>query len=66
MKKRNLFMSFTLMCGFFCIAFTFNNNEIHWLWADLKPVAIILAIATIIFGIFWYKSSRKLKPECKN
>ncbi|MEO8760714.1 MAG: hypothetical protein ABI388_05805, partial [Bacteroidia bacterium] len=61
MKKRNLFMSFTLMCGFLCLAFTFNNKGIYWLWADNKPVAISLVIATIIFGVFWLKSPKKLK-----
>jgi len=27
MKKRNLFMSFTLMCGLLCFAFTFSNAQ---------------------------------------
>ena len=54
-------MSFTLMCGFCCLAFTFDNLGVHWLWTDNKPVAIIIAIATIILGVFWFKSSRKLK-----
>ena len=58
-------MSLTLMCGFFCVAFTFDNNGIYWLWKDTKPVAIILVIATIILGVFWFKSSRKLKSENK-
>jgi len=51
------------MCGFFCIAFTFDNKGIYWLWTDNKPVAIILVIATIILGAFWLKSSKKLKLE---
>ena len=63
MKKRNLFMSFTLMCGVFCIAFTFDNKGIYWLWTANKPVAMILVIATIIFAVFWLKSSKKLKLE---
>ena len=63
MKKRNLFMSSTLMCGFLCIAFTFDNKGIYWLWEYNKPVAIILAIATIILGAFWLKSSRKIGIE---
>ena len=63
MKKRNLFMSFTLMCGFFCIAFTFDNEGIYWLWTDNKPVAIILVIATTILAVFWLKSSKKFKLD---
>ena len=63
MKKKNLFMGLTLMCGLFCFAFTFDNNGIQWLWTDMKPVAVILAIATVVFGIFWYKFSGKMKFE---
>ena len=56
-------MSSTLICGLTCIAFTFDNEGIHWLWTDAKPVPIILAIATIIFGTFWMKYAAKLKKE---
>lgn len=56
-------MSSTLMCGFLCLAFTFDDNGIYWLWTDVKPVAIILGIGTIIFGVFWFKYARKLKTE---
>ena len=59
-------MSSTLMCGFLCFAFTFDNVGIHWLWTDNKPVAVILAIATIILGAFWFKSSKRLKHESVN
>ena len=53
------------MCGLFCVAFAFDTNGIYWLWADNKPVAIILVIATIILGVFWLKSSKKFKLESK-
>ena len=53
-------MSSTLLCGFFCFAFTFGNGEIRWLWTDNKPVAIVLGIVTIILGILWVKNSKKL------
>ncbi|MEO6818835.1 MAG: hypothetical protein ABI266_05340 [Ginsengibacter sp.] len=73
MKKRNLLMSFTLMLGFLCIAFTFDNNGVYWIWANNEHVAIILAVAAIITGVFWFKSTRKLKvdnykqeTECSN
>ena len=58
-------MSATLMCGSLCLAFSFNNKRIYWLWADNKPVAIILAIAAIVLGIFWLKMSKKVKIESK-
>jgi hypothetical protein len=48
------------MCGFCCIAFTFDSNGIHWLWIEAKPVAIIFALASVILGALWFKS-RKLK-----
>jgi hypothetical protein len=63
MKRKNLFMSLTLICGFFCFAFTFNNKEINWLWTENKPMGFILAILAIVFGSFWLKSSKKLKLE---
>lgn len=51
------------MCGFCCLAFTFDDSGIYWLWSDTKPVAFILAIAAIIFGAFWFKASRDLKTD---
>ena len=56
-------MSLTLMCGFFCLAFTFDNEGIHWLWEDSKPIAIILGISAIILGLFYLKASRQVKIE---
>ncbi|GAB1445563.1 hypothetical protein MASR2M41_12710 [Flammeovirgaceae bacterium] len=63
MKKRNLFMSATLMCGLLIFAFTFDNGGTKWLWSEAKPVAITLGIATVILGVFWFKSARKLRAE---
>ena len=60
-KKRNLLMSFTLMSGLLCFAFTFSNTGIKWLRTDYKPVAIILLLVTIILGIFWFKKEKRLK-----
>ncbi len=57
MKKQHLFLSSLLLCGCFCLAFTFDAKGIYWLWADNKPVAITLAIATIILGVLWVKSA---------
>ena len=61
MKTRNLFMSLTLMCGFFCIAFTFDKSGMHWFWSESKPVVFILATATIILGLLWFRAVRMLK-----
>ncbi len=61
MKKRNLFMSATLMCGLLCFAFTFNKAGIKWLWIGNIPVVVVLAIATLVLGVLWLKQARKLK-----
>jgi len=60
MKKRNLLMSTTIMCGLFAVAFTFNMNQITWLWTDSKPVGIILVILTVILGVQWFRQQRHL------
>ncbi len=66
MKKRNLFMSATIMCGLLSVAFTFKINQVTWLWADSKPVGIILGISAIILGIQWYRQQKLLNNESKN
>ncbi len=60
MKKRNLFMSATIMCGLFAVAFTFKNDQITWLWIDNKPIAVILGIIAIAFGTFWIRHQKLL------
>ncbi|MGB4849902.1 MAG: hypothetical protein WBP41_18390 [Saprospiraceae bacterium] len=60
MKKRNLFMSTTLMCGCLCLAFNFDQHGVYWLWSDLKQVAVILGLLTIILGVKWYIASSKI------
>ena len=59
-KKRNLFMSFTLMFSFLAISFKFDENNIYWFWQDKKLVAVILIIMAIIFVIFWFKEQKKI------
>ena len=58
MKRKKLWMSATLMCGFCAIAFTFDNHGIYWLWADARPAAWILLMATMLFGAMWYASAK--------
>ena len=60
-KKRNLFMSLTLMSALVAIAFSFDGAGAHWLWSDNMPVAMILGILAIIFGSFWFGTYRKIK-----
>ena len=61
MKRRNLFMSATLMCSLFTIAFTFDSYHIRWIWKGQEFGAIALGLAALIFSVFWYKSAKKLR-----
>ncbi len=66
MKKRNLFMSATIMCALLTISFTFNSNQVTWLWKDKVPVAVILGILAVILGIQWIKFQKLLKNTSEN
>lgn len=58
MRKRNSFMSATIMCGLLVIAFHFDKDSVHWFWTGNEMVPIILGISAIVFGIFWFFESR--------
>ena len=58
MKKKNSFMSATLMCCFLIIAFHFNKNGIQWFWTGQEMVPLILGISALIFGTFWFFTSK--------
>jgi hypothetical protein len=60
MKKRNLFMSATIICALLAAAFTFKNDQITWLWTNNKALGIILVICAIAFGILWVRQQRLL------
>ena len=60
-KKRNMFMSTTLMCGLLTAAFSFDSIGIHWFWSGNIPVAIVLGSLTISLGTFWFRTQRKFK-----
>ncbi len=62
-RKRNLFMSATLMCVFITGAFSFDNNAIYWMWEDKIEVSIILGILVIVFGTFWIIEQKKLRVK---
>jgi len=66
MKKRNLFMSATIMCAFFVVAFLFKNGQIYWLWTDNKPAAFIPGIMAVVFGTQWIKHQRLLNHAKQN
>ena len=59
-------MSATIMCALLTVSFTFNNNQVSWLWNENKPVAIILGILAVIFGIQWIKFQKLLKNTSEN
>jgi|GEM_PF-632198 len=62
-SRRNLFMSSTLMCILLIGTFRFDENSINWIWTEQIKVPIILGIASIILGLFWFIENRKIK--CK-
>lgn len=66
MRKRNLFMSTTIICGLSVAAFTFRGDQITWFWNDNKPVAIILGILAIVLGTQWIKYQRLLNNAKQN
>ena len=59
-------MSATIMCALLTVSFTFNNNQVSWLWNENKPVAIILGILAVIFGIQWIKFQKLMKHTGEN
>ncbi len=62
-SKRSLFLSIALMCGFFTLAFRFDEKNIYWIWEEKIQVPIILVAMTIIFGIFWFLEKKKIKDR---
>ena len=66
MKKRNLFMSTTIMCILFAAAFTFKGDKITWLWNNNNPVAVILVISAILLGTQLIKYQRLLNNVKQN
>jgi len=60
-KKRNLFMSISLMSAFITMTFQFDEKSIQWIWEDQILAAFILGVIAIIFGTLWYKEERKIK-----
>jgi hypothetical protein len=58
-KRRNLWMSATLMCSFFIVAFKFGSEGINWFWTGQEIVPVILGISAIIFGLLWFLEATK-------
>ncbi len=60
MKKRNLFMSATIMCALLTISITFGPDQISWLWNGKEPIALVLGVLAVIFGIQWLRYQKLL------
>ena len=63
MRRRNLFMSLTLMFSFLVIAFKFSKEGLEWFWTGMESVPIVLGISAIIFAILWFVVSKSMKKE---
>ncbi|MCW8805587.1 MAG: hypothetical protein OQK56_03925 [Ignavibacteriaceae bacterium] len=66
MKRGHSFMSATLMCSFFIIAFKFGPGGIEWFWAGQEIVPLILGISAIIFGSFWFYDYMNSRTKTKS
>jgi hypothetical protein len=64
-RRRNLYMTATLMCGLLAITFTFSALGIHWLWSDSPQVAIILAGLAVVFGGFLFRAQKQVRMQQK-
>ena len=58
MRKRSLYMGITIASILSMFTFTFDSNEIKWVWSELWLVPIVLAIVTIIFGALWFLETK--------
>ena len=65
LRRRNLFMSTTIMCLLLAVASTFDKQGILWLWSDKPYVAIALLVLAIILGSFWLRSQKQLHVDQK-
>ena len=59
MKKRNLFMSFTILCGLSAMAVNVRLDAITWQWQDHKPVGIVLGLLSAIFATQWIRYQKR-------
>ena len=65
LRRRNLYLSATIMCGLLAITFRFNSIGIHWLWSDRAQTAVILAVLAIVFGVFLFRAQKQLRTQQK-
>ncbi len=63
MKKRNLFMSATIVCGLLALAIKFSTDGPVWLWHDTPPVGVILALLSAIFATQWVHYQKRDTPK---
>lgn len=61
--RRNLFMSTTLMCVLFAIAFKFDKSGVHWFWSDRPWVAAVLLVAGAVLSAFWVRAQEQLRAD---
>ena len=58
MTKRSLYMGITIASILSIFTFTFDSNEIKWVWGELWIIPIVLAIFTIVFGVLWFLETK--------
>lgn len=61
LKKRSIYLAFTIFFLLLPAAFTFDSNGIHWMWANTPINIVIFAIFGIFTGVQYWRLSRALK-----
>jgi len=61
LQQRSTYLAFTILFLLLPASFKFDTHGIYWMWAD-TPINVLIFLAFgIIFGIQYWRISRKLK-----
>ena len=63
LRQRSTYLAFTILFVLLPLSFYFDSQGIHWMWVDTPINAAIFAGFAIIFGIQYWRISRKLKAS---
>jgi len=61
LRKRSTYLAFTILFLLLPLSFNFDSQGIHWMWADTPVNVVIFLVFGLIFGVQYWRISRKLK-----
>jgi hypothetical protein len=62
MKNNLLYIAMILMI--LCLPFRGNENEVHWLWAEMPWIPYVLILSSLIYvGLYLFKKERITKKS---